>query len=151
MFRSAAAGPRSPPPGRSHADPVLLASAGCRTHQERQPASASSDKPHAGAGTAGYAEYGDAGYPEIEGEGWFAFIVPSGTPAPSGLLHREIAEILALPDVANRIAALGFELVGSTPEACAALFRGESAKWTHVIRAAGIGLRIDDRTTRRSR
>ena len=81
----------------------------------------------------------DAGYPDIEGEGWFAFIVPAGTPlSPKALLHREIAAILTLPDVAQRITALGFELVASTPEACAALFRTESAKWTHVIRTAGI-------------
>ncbi|MBT1517190.1 twin-arginine translocation signal domain-containing protein [Bradyrhizobium sp. SRL28] len=81
----------------------------------------------------------DAGYPEIEGEGWFAFIVPSGTPAPVKVtLHREIAAILALPDVATRTAALGFEPVASTPEVCAAFFRSESEKWTRVIRTAGI-------------
>ena len=81
----------------------------------------------------------DAGYPEIEGEGWFAFIAPSGTPAPVKVtLHREIAAILALPDVATRTAALGFEPVASTPEVCAAFFRSESEKWTRVIRTAGI-------------
>ena len=81
----------------------------------------------------------DAGYPEIEGEGWFAFIVPAGTPTPvKATLHREIAAILALPDVATRTTALGFELVASTPDVCAAFFRTESEKWTRVIRTAGI-------------
>ena len=81
----------------------------------------------------------DAGYPQIEGDGWFAFIVPAGTPASvTALLHREIVAVLAFPDVTRRTAALGFELIVSTPDACAALFRTESAKWTQVIRAAGI-------------
>jgi tripartite-type tricarboxylate transporter receptor subunit TctC len=81
----------------------------------------------------------DAGFPEIEGEGWFAFIVPAGTPAPvKTLLHREIAAILTLPNVATRTTALGFELVASTPDVCEAFFRAESEKWTRVIRTAGI-------------
>ena len=81
----------------------------------------------------------EAGYPDIEGEGWFAFVVPAGTPQEIvALLHREIVAIMALPDVAQRIGALGFELVGSTPNECADKFRVESAKWAQVIRSAGI-------------
>ena len=42
----------------------------------------------------------EAGYPEIEGEGWFAFIVPAGTPKEiTALLNREIVKMIALPDV----------------------------------------------------
>ncbi len=41
----------------------------------------------------------EAGYPEVEGEGWFAFIVPAGTPKEiTTRLHREIVKIIALPD-----------------------------------------------------
>jgi tripartite-type tricarboxylate transporter receptor subunit TctC len=81
----------------------------------------------------------EAGYPDIEGEGWFAFMVPAGTPSDiTTLLQREIVKIIALPDVMDRMAALGFEAVGSTPEEASALFKTESAKWAKVIRAAGI-------------
>ena len=81
----------------------------------------------------------DAGYPDIEGEGWFAFVVPAGTPREiTILLQREIVAIMSTPDVTQRIAALGFELVGSTPNECAARFKAESTKWTQVIRTAGI-------------
>lgn len=81
----------------------------------------------------------EAGYPQIDGEGWFAFIAPAGTPPEiTGLLHREIVKALASPDVREKLDALGFEAVGLTPEASAALFRSESAKWTKVIRDAGI-------------
>jgi tripartite-type tricarboxylate transporter receptor subunit TctC len=81
----------------------------------------------------------EAGYPEIEGEAWFAVIVPARTPKDIiTLLHREIVEIIALPDMKERLATLGFEPVGNTPQECAAQFRTEIAKWAKVIRAAGI-------------
>jgi tripartite-type tricarboxylate transporter receptor subunit TctC len=81
----------------------------------------------------------EAGYPGIEGEGWFAFIVPAGTPKDViDLLHREIATAMARPDVREKFEALGFQAIDTTPEQAAALFRVESAKWSHVIRAAGI-------------
>ena len=47
------------------------------------------------------------------------------------------ATAAALPAVA-RMATLGYEPVGSTPEECAAQFRTETAKWGKVIREAGI-------------
>lgn len=81
----------------------------------------------------------ETGYPEIEGEGWFAFIVPAGTPKEiTAVLNREIIRVIALPDIKEKLAALGFAAVGTTPEETAALFRTESAKWAKVIREAGI-------------
>jgi tripartite-type tricarboxylate transporter receptor subunit TctC len=81
----------------------------------------------------------EAGYPGVEGEGWFAVIVPARTPKEIvALLHGEIVKAIALPGMKERMATLGFEPVGSTPEECAAQFRTESAKWGKVIREAGI-------------
>ena len=81
----------------------------------------------------------EAGYPDMEGEVWLAVIVPARTPKELvSLLHREIVRIIALPDMKERLAALGFEPVGNTPEECAAQFRAELAKWSKVIRTAGI-------------
>ncbi len=81
----------------------------------------------------------EAGYSEIEGEGWFAFIVPAGTPGEiTALLNREIVKLISLPDTKEKMTALGFTAVGSSPEQAAALFRTESAKWEKVIRATGI-------------
>jgi tripartite-type tricarboxylate transporter receptor subunit TctC len=81
----------------------------------------------------------EAGHSDIEGEGWFAFIVPTGTPKEvTTLLHREIVRIIALPDIREKLATLGFEAVGTTPEESAAHFRAEGARWAKVIRAAGI-------------
>jgi len=81
----------------------------------------------------------EAGYPEIEGEGWFAFIVPAGTPKDvTNLLHREIVKAVAQPDIQEKMEALGFLAVDTTPQQAADLFRAESAKWSKVIREAGI-------------
>jgi tripartite-type tricarboxylate transporter receptor subunit TctC len=81
----------------------------------------------------------EAGYPEVVGEGWFAFIVPARTPKDIiALLQREIVAIVSLPDITEKMAELGFEAVGDTPDEAAALFRSESAKWAKVIQAANI-------------
>ena len=56
----------------------------------------------------------------------------------STLLHREIVKIIALPDIMEKMATLGFVAVGNTPDEAAALFRTEGAKWAKVIREAGI-------------
>ncbi|MCC8974315.1 Bug family tripartite tricarboxylate transporter substrate binding protein [Bradyrhizobium brasilense] len=81
----------------------------------------------------------EAGYPEIQGEGWFAFVVPAGTSREViALLNREIIRAMTLPDIKEKMTALGFTVVGTTPEDSATLFRVESAKWSKVIREAGI-------------
>jgi tripartite-type tricarboxylate transporter receptor subunit TctC len=76
----------------------------------------------------------EAGYPDIEGESWFAVVVPAGI----ALLHREIVKAMALPDMKERLATLGYEVVASTPEECAVRFRTEIARWGKVIRETGI-------------
>jgi tripartite-type tricarboxylate transporter receptor subunit TctC len=81
----------------------------------------------------------EAGYPEVEGENWFALLVPAGTPKDIvTLLNREVVRLVALADVKERLAALGFEPLVNTPEQCAAQFRTELAKWSKVIRQANI-------------
>ena len=67
------------------------------------------------------------------------FIVPAGTPKEiTAVLHREIVRMLESPDIQEKLASLGFEAIGSSPEASAELFRTEGAKWAKVIREAGI-------------
>jgi tripartite-type tricarboxylate transporter receptor subunit TctC len=81
----------------------------------------------------------EAGYPDIQAGAWFAIVVPAGTPKDIiTLLNQEFVKILALNDIKQRLATLGFGPVGSTPEECAALFRSESVRWAKVIREAGI-------------
>jgi tripartite-type tricarboxylate transporter receptor subunit TctC len=81
----------------------------------------------------------EAGYPEIQGDSWVGLLVPAGTPREIiDALQREIARIIALPDVKERLPALGFEAVGSTPEEFAARIKVETEIWGKVIRAANI-------------
>ena len=80
-----------------------------------------------------------AGYPAIEGDPWFAVLVPTGTPKEIvTLLDREIIKIMARPDMKERMATLGYEPLGNTPEETATLLGMETAKWTKIIRGAGI-------------
>jgi tripartite-type tricarboxylate transporter receptor subunit TctC len=81
----------------------------------------------------------EAGYPEIAGESWFVVVVPAKTPKEIiALLQREIARAIATPEMKERLAALGYEPVANTPEECTAELKAEAAKWTKVIREAGI-------------
>jgi tripartite-type tricarboxylate transporter receptor subunit TctC len=81
----------------------------------------------------------EAGYPEIAGDSWVGVLVPAETPKEIvALLHREIAGIIALPDMKERLATLGFEPVVSTPAEFASQIRLEIETWAKVIRAAKI-------------
>ena len=81
----------------------------------------------------------EAGYPDVEVEDWLAFLAPAGTPREIiSLLHREILAIIAVPEMKERMATLGFAPVGNTPEEFAAQIRAELAKRAKIIRDAGI-------------
>ena len=81
----------------------------------------------------------ESGYPEVEGESWFTVVVPAGTRKDIiALLQREIAASIAMPDMKERLAMLGYEPVGNSPEQCAEVLRSELARWGKLIRAAGI-------------
>ena len=52
--------------------------------------------------------------------------------------HDEIVKIVGLPDVKERLAALGFEAVANTPDEFAAQIKTELVKWAKVVREANI-------------
>jgi len=80
-----------------------------------------------------------AGHPGLDGDGWVGALVPAGTPKDIiALLNREIARIIALPDVTERFATLGLDPVGGTPDAFGRDMRAEGEKWAKVIRAADL-------------
>jgi tripartite-type tricarboxylate transporter receptor subunit TctC len=80
-----------------------------------------------------------AGVPGYEFDSWTGFLAPTGTPpAILSQVHVEIARISKLPDVRDRLTSLGFDVVGGTPEAFAALIKSNNARLGKVIRDAGI-------------
>src|ERR1700674_230220 len=81
----------------------------------------------------------EAGYPDIEGDTFVGFVVPARTPKEIiGVLNREIVKSMASPDMRERLAMLGNEPVGSTPEEFGKRIKAEIATWGRVIRAANI-------------
>ncbi len=81
----------------------------------------------------------EAGYPELDGDAWVGVLVPAGTPKDvTRRLYREIVEIIDDPDTKERLAALGLEPVGDSPEQFSAQLKVEMEKWTKIIRAAKI-------------
>ena len=80
----------------------------------------------------------EAGARDQESEIIVGVLVPSAPRDIIERLNREIVAVVALPAVRERLAALGFEPIASTPAEFAARIQAEMAKWAKVIRDANI-------------
>jgi tripartite-type tricarboxylate transporter receptor subunit TctC len=81
----------------------------------------------------------EAGYPEIESNQWVGLFAPAGTPKDIvELLNRAIVRSIALPEIKERLSALGFEPLASTPEETVKQVEVEGEIWAKVIRSANI-------------
>jgi len=81
----------------------------------------------------------ESGLPGFDVTSWYGIVVRAGTPpAVIQKIQRDMAEALKTEDVKARLAALGLEPVGNTPEEFEALIRSESQKWGDIVRKAGI-------------
>jgi tripartite-type tricarboxylate transporter receptor subunit TctC len=81
----------------------------------------------------------ELGYPGYEVAAWYGVLAPARTPAVIvNQLSGEIAKTVAQPDVREKLIALGIEPVGSTPEQFTEHLRKELARWTPIIRNAGV-------------
>src|SRR3989475_212025 len=81
----------------------------------------------------------EAGIPGHEGDTLTGIVVPAGTPnAIVDRLNSEIKKLVALPDVKEKLEALGFAPVANAPEEFGARIKTESARWAKVIDEAKI-------------
>ena len=81
----------------------------------------------------------EAGLPGYEATSWNGIVVPAATPAPVvARLNAEINKILQAPDIRAKLADLGYEPVGGTPEEFAAYIAREEAKWGKIVKASNI-------------
>jgi tripartite-type tricarboxylate transporter receptor subunit TctC len=81
----------------------------------------------------------EAGFPGVEVGSGVGLVAPAGTPpGVIDTLHRATADIIATPGFKERMAAIGVDTVGSTPQDYARIIRDEYAKWGKVVQAAGI-------------
>ncbi len=81
----------------------------------------------------------ESGVPGYEVTIWYGLFVPAGVPRPIiGRLHAELVKALATPILKQRMANAGIDAVSSTPAELDAFVKAEIAKWTKVVRIAGV-------------
>ena len=80
--------------------------------------------------------------PGYETVAWFGVLAPAGT--PKDIVNRlsiELGKIARSPDMRERLAGMGAEPVGGTPDEFAAVMARDIAKWTTL--AKSVGIKID--------
>jgi tripartite-type tricarboxylate transporter receptor subunit TctC len=81
----------------------------------------------------------EGGLPGYELDFWIAIFAPAGTPAPIvQRLNTEINRALRQPDLIERMAGQGAEVVGTTPEALMARVQSEIPRMARIVKAARI-------------
>lgn len=81
------------------------------------------------------------GMPDFVASAWFAIAAPPGTPGPIiAKLNTAIADTLKLPDIQQKMAALGGEVVGGSAADMTALVIAERGRWKKVIETANVKL-----------
>jgi tripartite-type tricarboxylate transporter receptor subunit TctC len=81
----------------------------------------------------------EAGVPGYEVLGWNGILAPAATPVPIvQRLNQEICAILDEPEIKRKLKEQGADPAPTDPESFARLIREDVAKWTEVIRNAGI-------------
>lgn len=89
-------------------------------------------------GLPGVPTFLEAGY-KVECDAMVGLLAPAKTPKDIiALLNKEIAAVVAIPEVRDRLATLGFEVSSPSPDEFSAFLRAELPKWADVIRTAGI-------------
>jgi len=81
----------------------------------------------------------ESGVPGYENSSWSAVAGPAGMPRPLvAFLHKEFVGILRMPDIAQKHAEVGAEIIASTPEQFHAYLKAEVNKFGKLVKAAGI-------------
>lgn len=81
----------------------------------------------------------ESGLPGYQVEQWYGVAAPlKVSPAVVTTLHAGFTEALKVPEIARRLTADGSDLIGSTPAQFGNLIKTEIAKWSRVIKTAGI-------------
>ena len=81
----------------------------------------------------------ELGYKGVEVDAWYGVLVPTGTPAEAiALLNREINAVIQLPDVRERLAAVGIDVRGGTPEVLAGFVKADYDRYGRLARELDI-------------
>ena len=81
----------------------------------------------------------EQGLPDLEVETWYAMFAPAGTPAPIvARLNRDVNDFLKEADVRDVLEKQGLVPEGGTPDELGERVKKDLARWTRVVKAAGI-------------
>ena len=81
----------------------------------------------------------ESGVPGYEAIAWQGLLAPAGTPRPVvNRINAEFVNVLKRPEIVAKLNEQGYETVASTPEWFASYTKSEIAKWSRVIKAAGL-------------
>ncbi len=80
----------------------------------------------------------ETAFPGMEMSAWQGIVMPAGTPpAIIEKLNAEVRKALKHPEVVEKLAAQGTDILGSTPQEYATYIRGELQRWSRLIRETG--------------
>src|SRR3954468_9084978 len=83
--------------------------------------------------------FAELGFPKMDIALWYGIAAPGGTPAPIvQRLNAELVKILDMPDIRRILADQGADIKAGTPDDFGAFMRNESARWSEVVKQAGI-------------
>ena len=83
--------------------------------------------------------FAEAGLRDFEIDNFTGLVGPAGMPADAvAKVHAAAVKALATPQVKERFASLGVQPVGDTPEQFGAAIREDLARWSKVIKSAGV-------------
>lgn len=80
----------------------------------------------------------ESGIPGFDISNWFAYFVPAGTPGEIiARLNGEVIKALKFQDVKDKLASVGAETVGTTPDELGKFVQAETEKFAKLIKASG--------------
>jgi tripartite-type tricarboxylate transporter receptor subunit TctC len=81
----------------------------------------------------------ESGVPGYELTNWFGLAAPAATPPETIVkIHADFVKVLQQPNVREKLAGMGADVVGNTPEQFGAYLRTETAKWAKLVKDADI-------------
>lgn len=81
----------------------------------------------------------ESGYPGFEATNWYGLVAPASTSVTIiRRLHLETVKALALPDLHDKLAEIGMEVIGNSPDEFTSVIEAEIPKWAKVIKQSGI-------------
>ena len=82
----------------------------------------------------------ESGLPDYKYDSWFGVMAPAGTPKPIlDKVAKDIASVLAMPDVKEKLDVQGSIPAPNTPEAFDAIIKSDTERYGKILRDAGVG------------